>query len=730
MKKKDDSGNTDKIDDVSILVEDDTFIRKYSIQQQITGGITFILGGIATIAAIVVFVMGRLYVINDAKEHYEEIAHSSAVMVQQSLLKHAQFLEQFSENEVLHRSLSRNDPNLLKEPINHYISRNIEMEGIWILTGDGKVFAYNQRNNTNETRWGDLVRKNYSSEDWFYKCKNTKVPLFYPDALNLKTDETSLPKNVYLWTQPISDGKGCVVVFENSTLLSKNIFKKITFNRKNLKLRTIQAHVLGMDGQVLYSTDSDWNKYIANKEKYNPMTLYIKSDAIGSRIEQIHNRNVMFAWSTLKENLGAQEDLFLNAAVVIQVDTNEVFKPLYYLILLLIGLVLFVTSTASYLSYSRSKKLVHFPIMEMEENMEKAISGDLSFESIKIIDKNDIGFLAYNINQMVNRFRGMLALMLDSGKEVMDEGKKLFNNLGIMQETALKSKNMLKDASAIVTQIARVSEEVYQDVITSQNIASTNRAAMENLRVSFEESGNKRLEITVSAKNVVQKSNSGLQTIDEFAKNVEKISESSKKIRGIINIIDNISDQTNLLALNASIEAARAGVHGQGFSVVANEISELAKRSATSAQEITSLIKETVQQVVDVSTKVESAKGFFKQIVEMMKKLDKEIIDMADAVTLQEISVSETAERAQKNAMISKKISEITKNQTLHTESLDLIMKKIEVLSIESNKEIEEDDQLLQIFMSKIKKLVDVASQFKIHKETLESKINTLKKDA
>jgi len=729
MKTKGNPETINEEDDISVVSDADEFIRRYSIQQQITRGVALILGIIASIAAVCVFILGRYYIIHDAGQRYEEIAHSSALFVHQSFIKHAQLLEQISENRSLQASLASKEPALFEDQIGHIMARYTDIEGIWILTRDGNVFTYNHSKEQGGINWGGLVTKNYAMDEWFYKCINSKVPQFYSDRAGMVTDETNLPKNLYLWTQPISDGKGCILVFENSTLISDYVYKKITFVRKNLKLKSIQAHILGSDGQVMYSTDSDWNSYIGNKDKFNPVGKYIKSASLGTDTDKIHKRNVLFSWCNIKDNLFATESLFWNGSIVIQVDMKEIIKPLYYLLFLLIGLVAFVTSTASYLSYSRSKKLVHFPIQEMDERMEFAAQGDLSFDDLKITQKNDIGMLAFNMNLMIRRIRNLLLMILENGKAVMSDGKEFFLNLGLMQAGALKIKNLLNQATETVKQINQVSEQIYHDAMTQQSIASTNRAAMDEVKVSFEKSGNKRMEITQSAKNVVQRSNSGLQTIGEFANNVEKIAESSQKIRGIINIIDNISDQTNLLALNASIEAARAGVHGQGFSVVANEISDLAKRSARSAEEITALIKETVQQVMDVSNKVENAKGFFKQIAEMMIKLDKEIIEMANFTAQQETSVLATATRAQQNAKISQKISEITKKQTEQAEYLLTLMSDIGQLSIESTREIEKDDQLLQNFMHKIQTLMESANQFKLTKETILRNEEVIKND-
>jgi len=719
MKIKADVKKNIEVENTIEDTNDDVFVRKFSIQRQITQGIALLLGIIASVAAIGVFFIGRYYILETASQRYEEVAHSSALLVQQSFASGGQFMEQISENVEINHAMVKNDPHLMDAQINRFVNRNASVEAIWILNSEGRVFAYNVSKGENNIQWNGLTQKDYSADEWFYKCINSHEPVFYQSGESLKTSETSLAGNIFLWTQALPSGNGCALVFVNSMIFSSDIFKKITFNRKNLKIKSIQANVMAADGTVIYSTDSEWTRYISNKDKVNPVVSVVKANPSGSQTAKIHDKNVFYSWSTIKDNLRSQEVIYWNGIIMIQVELSEIMRPLYYLVMLLIMLVAFVTLTASYVSYHRTKKFVHNPILEMEENMEQAADGDLTFNKLKIVERNDIGFLAFSMNQMIHRFRSLLFLIIDSGKDVMNEGKQFFINLGAMQDSSVKIKNLLGKATDSVKNISQVSEEIYNTAMNQQTLASTNRAAMEDLKTSFVETGNRRQEITMDAKNVMIKSNSGLGAIAEFATHIEKISESSKKIRGIINIIDNISDQTNLLALNASIEAARAGVHGQGFSVVANEISDLAKRSARSAEEITLLIKETVQQVFDVSTKVENAKGFFKQIGEMMSKLENEILELAEYSKQQEVSVSETAERAKKNAMISQKISEVIKTQFEQIEFLTQVMHSIESVSIERSKEIEKDDQLLQSFMDKIQHLIDTASQFKMNREDL-----------
>ncbi|KAA1160085.1 methyl-accepting chemotaxis protein [Pseudoalteromonas fuliginea] len=201
--------------------------------------------------------------------------------------------------------------------------------------------------------------------------------------------------------------------------------------------------------------------------------------------------------------------------------------------------------------------------------------GSLSTQ-LKVSSEDEIGQVSINFNAFITLLRETVLEVIAVCEPLMENSTRLVQG---MEQAERATTKQTTDAEIVKQSMEEMKQSV-GDI--SQSAASASHAA-ETAEKEVEQSRT-QVQMSVTASRTLS------NEINQAATTINKLADDTKNVSQILNVITSIADQTNLLALNAAIEAARAGEHGRGFAVVADEVRELASRTAHSTNEIRELL--------------------------------------------------------------------------------------------------------------------------------------------
>ena len=262
---------------------------------------------------------------------------------------------------------------------------------------------------------------------------------------------------------------------------------------------------------------------------------------------------------------------------------------------------------------------------------------------------------------------------------------------------------LVSQISAAANQVENGAQRQAQDVASAYGIIEQLSTAVGNVvdkanivaKVASENLGTAEI-----GKESIDEAISGMEamrsTVLSSADKIQALGQKSKQIGEIIEVIDDIAEQTNLLALNAAIEAARAGEHGKGFAVVADEVRKLAERSARATGEIAELIKRIQNETMQAVEAMEKGMSEVEAGSELAQHAGAAIGDIMESVNQVVSEIAEVSQAAEQISASSGKVASamdqiaaITQENTAITEevaaSADQVVKVVESMS-ESSK--------------------------------------------
>jgi methyl-accepting chemotaxis protein len=246
------------------------------------------------------------------------------------------------------------------------------------------------------------------------------------------------------------------------------------------------------------------------------------------------------------------------------------------------------------------------PINVLMDRIRKNASGDLSQESIVTKSQDELGQLINANNQTVEQVRELLFQINNVSESVSTQSEELTQSAIEVKEGSIQvAATMQEMATGAEAQVNHTSDLSATMMEFTKKIEELNTNGEQ-----IQKTSNHVVSLTRTGNDLMEDSSAQMAKIDQIVQGsvikVKELNEQSKEISTLVEMIRAIAAQTNLLALNAAIEAARAGEHGRGFAVVADEVRKLAEQVEVSVTEITGIVQKIQTETNNVTESLET----------------------------------------------------------------------------------------------------------------------------
>ena len=352
------------------------------------------------------------------------------------------------------------------------------------------------------------------------------------------------------------------------------------------------------------NSDGDFVNFVAKSKDGN----IIRKIARGQKLNLFHEDVLLMSVVDLEGMYKEIDEI----SAAMRADANENTRNFIIIAIAVMVLSLIIAMLYSKLSITK-------PLNELISRATNLSSGDGDLtRKLEVVGKDEIAKASEAINKFLEKVRVLIA----EAKNISSENSSIANELS---STSVQTGRGVENSSKILQSAGKDCAEIQSYMKDSIEVAKGGKDDLQKALTYVDETLN-----TIS-----NLSSEIAQTSDienQMAGKIEQLSRDAEQVKSVLVVINDIADQTNLLALNAAIEAARAGEHGRGFAVVADEVRKLAERTQKSLTEINATINVIVQAINESSEQMSINSKQISELTGVANNAQNTIRDMSDII--------------------------------------------------------------------------------------------------